>query len=109
LANEHQADFTTFAEMLLEEAENRGWCSDYERFATNVNAKLLHNEVPHRTRQYTVTNTYTVTVSYTVETRDEDYAIDYVQNNISAPAFRCNTWDVIDVSDDSQWSAEAAD
>jgi hypothetical protein len=109
LANEHQQDFKTFADALLEEAENRGWCADYERFAERVNDSLLHNEVPHRTKQYTVTNTYTVTVSYTVEMRDEDEAIEYVQNNISAPSFRCNTWDVIDTSDDSEWSAEATD
>lgn len=108
IADENQQDFTTFANMLLEEAISRGWCSDYEKFADQVNAVMKRNEVPFRTKEYTVTNTYTVTVSITVSARNEDDAIE-IASGYHTPRFSDDSgeWYVAGFSDDNAWEAEA--
>ena len=71
------ADIDTIGSMLMEEAENRGWCSEYDDFVDNVNASLSVACLPAREKEYEVTwvETYTVTVprsaTYTAKSADE--------------------------------------
>ena len=74
---------------IYDQAEKRGWCSEYETdFARPLNDRLTHLELPVREQEYEVQweETFTVTVhrSTRVTAVDEDSAIDaardYEQN-----------------------------
>lgn len=69
---------------LINEANNRGWCSDYDRIIEDVNSEVASGwELPARNAEYEVTWTesFTVTVhrSATITARDEDDAIEIAQ------------------------------
>lgn len=89
-ARRYREDFNTVGAALLEEAENRGWCSDYEAFVERVQGSLSALELPERTSEYTVrwTETYTVTVSrsQTVEARSAEDAVEAVDTEGEATA-----------------------
>lgn len=70
-------------ERLLQEAENRGWCSEFDEIIDDVNCSLPGwLQLPTREREYEVTwtETYYVTVnrSTTVTARNEEHACDLV-------------------------------
>lgn len=67
-------------ERLMQEADKRGWCSEYDSFVDDINGELPHGfELPVREREYEVRWTQTVTVNVdmtaTFTASDEDEAI----------------------------------
>lgn len=82
-ANErHESDIEKIGEALIDEANSRGWCDEYDTFVNRLNSDL-HVELPHRASEYTVTYTYEVTVYQTVSARNSDEARDMVEDDIS--------------------------
>lgn len=79
-------DFDTVGTMLLEEAERRGWCSDYDEFVDTVNGKLGMLSLPEREQEYevevTVTGTLTTTTTVTVMARSQEDADTIVEENM---------------------------
>jgi hypothetical protein len=69
----HAEDIATIGEKLLEEAESRSWCEEYDGVIDDINAKL-HIELPRRIKDYDVTVYVRVAVSVTVSAYDEDGA-----------------------------------
>lgn len=66
---------------LLEEAENRGWCSEYDDFVDGLNDRLGSRfQLPVRRMDRTITLTYSVTIEIEVENvpvdEDESETID---------------------------------
>ena len=70
---------------LREEAEHRGWCSDYNEWCDEVNEHLHMFELKKLTHEYTVavelTKTISTTVFITVAATDDDDAQEIVENN----------------------------
>ena len=72
-----QADFTTVARALRDEAERREWCSDYNEFANVVNDSLALMALIQLDREYKVDITFTrtqtlnVTVDITAMSSDD--------------------------------------
>lgn len=73
-------DAQHIAQSLLDEAEARDWCSEYDRFVGNVNASLRRVELIQREREYEIAATATVTFRYTVTAASEDQAYDIFDN-----------------------------
>lgn len=78
-------DFHHQANSLLEEAENRGWCNEYEEFCDRVDGGLRFGEMPRREKEYTVTWQATVVVtvdmSRTYTATSEEAAIEMAQDD----------------------------
>ena len=78
----HQNDILVISHALLEEADDRGWCDEFDKFVKNVN-KGLNIELTERIKEYRITKTYLVTVNTIVEctpaeidAKMEEYEID---------------------------------
>ena len=71
-------DFHHQANCLLDEAEHRGWCNEYEEFCDRVDEGLRFGEMPRREREYEVSWVATVIVQVpmtrTYTARDEESA-----------------------------------
>ena len=76
--DEHAADITLIGETLMEEAERRQWCSEYDQVVEQLNRRL-NIELERRITSYDVT--YTVRI--TVEARDEDDARSMAESEMS--------------------------
>lgn len=100
------------SERLLSEAENRGWCSEYDDIVQDINSALPLYEMETREREYTVswTETYVIRVdrSETYTAKNPEEAEDQARDE-----FEANTEEVIqevrngnyERSDDS-WSID---
>ena len=71
---------------LIEEAESRGWCAEFDEIIEEVNAELPSGwELPTRKREYevqvTVTGKITTTTTVTVEASSEQAARDMVNED----------------------------
>ena len=79
-----QSDVDLFADMIREEAENRGWCDEYDTFVDHYNNKSKVAWIDPRTKDYEVDVTIDfvvrVTTSVMTEARNEDDARDNVLN-----------------------------
>lgn len=84
--SDHRSDIERIGEALIDEANERGWCSIYDEFVKNLNRSLTE-ELPVRRRSYdvdvTVTYTVTVTVSAVSEEEAEDEAADLLSNELA--------------------------
>lgn len=94
---------------LIEEANNRGWCSDYDRIIENVNSEVASGwELPKRNSEFTVTwtETFTVTVkrSGTYTASDEDAAMEIAQEEETADRYQLR-----DAIDNGNYSFEESD
>ena len=69
----------TLGQALLEEAERRDWCSEYDEFAREW-------DLPTRARDYEVTMTVTV------QARDEDEAQTLVRDQVSLSSYSGHDW-----------------
>jgi hypothetical protein len=82
--NDYRSDIDTIGGALMEEAERRGWCAEYDEFVESVNQSLTRASLPTRERVYEVTWTeiYRVTVarSGTYTAASEDEAIDLARD-----------------------------
>jgi hypothetical protein len=76
----YRSDADVITSAILQEAENRGWCDEYERVCDRINAELTYIEMPRRTRTFEVSIEYTVsdsgTYTMTVEADNEDDAVE---------------------------------
>lgn len=93
----HQSDMAYLSEQLLEEATNRNWCSDYDKFVTRVNGTLLY-ELQPREREYEVEATFTITARTTVTASSYDDAHDQA-NSLDYDFRGYGNWSVEDVVD----------
>jgi len=59
--NNHASDINTIGERLIELAEAKGWCSEYDEEIEKLNADLC---VPLPTRSHEYIATFTVTVEF---------------------------------------------
>jgi len=79
-----QSDVDLFADMIREEAENRGWCDEYDVFVDHYNNKSKVAWIEPRTNDYEVEVTMEFTVQVTTmvctEAKNEDDARDNVLN-----------------------------
>ena len=82
--NNYSSDIELIGDMLQNEAENRNWCEEYDRFIDGFNDKSKIAFIPPRSHDYYVD----VEVEYTIRVRDvvytsarnEDEAVDYVRD-----------------------------
>jgi hypothetical protein len=90
---------------LMEEAERRGWCSEYDEFVESINSQLPFHDLPTREREYEVTWTesYIVrvdrSVTYTAKSPEEaeDLARDeYEDGALVADAVRNGEYERMD-------------
>lgn len=84
----HQSDIKIIGEALIEEADNRGWCDDYDKFVNSLNSRLSVG-LEERNHDYEVTATFIVTVSTTINARDEDDANDQA-GDMDLSSFNCS-------------------
>ena len=84
----HQSDIKMIGEALIEEADNRGWCDDYDKFVNSLNSRLSVS-LEERNHDYEVTATFIVTVSTTINARDEDDANDQA-GDMDLSSFNCS-------------------
>lgn len=81
----------TIGQRLIDEAEKRNWCSEFDEIIDDVNGSLPgHFQLPTREREYNVSwsETYTITVrrSATVTARSEENACDSASELYSGEA-----------------------
>jgi hypothetical protein len=102
-------------ERLIQESNDRDWCSEFDNIIETVNGQLPSwLELPVRKREYEVTwsEEYTITVhrSATVTARDEQDAIDIVEDWDEADSYEIseavNRGDWSYVSDNGDFQAE---
>ena len=112
------AAIEAIGQRLIEEAEKRNWCSEFDEIIADVNASLPGPfQLPVRERDYTVTwsETYTITVhrSATVTARDEENACDLASEMYTGEAYEYEIRDAISggnyefCDDNSDYEAEA--
>lgn len=78
-----ETDFNLVAERILEEAENRGWCSEYESVVDSIQGRLRRGQMLTRTRDYTVAFSVSVSVNARDEDAAEETARDILRSNFS--------------------------
>lgn len=69
-------DIATIGEALLDEAESRGWCSEFDDFIESTNPKLFAEGLPRRARDWEVTVMVEVAVPVAVSAVSEEEAIE---------------------------------
>lgn len=67
------ADVETIGARLLDEAESRGWCSEFDEIVSDLNSRL-HKPLAERYRDYDVFVEVRVTIPVTVSARSDDEA-----------------------------------
>ena len=78
LQRAHARDIQLIGEALIEEANNRQWCSEYDEFVSRLNGRLTH-DLPVREFEKEVFLTYTVKLSFNVSATNDDDAADKAQ------------------------------
>ena len=101
----HENDIRIIGEALIAEAEDRGWCNDFDKWVEKVNNRL-HLELPTRQREFAVTATYSVTIKQSVYAVDEDSAIEVFREEHGLDQHR---WDTADFDDWDETDIEAED
>lgn len=106
-----RSDLDDITEALRQEAENRGWCSEYNDFCDEVNSKLKHAHLTPLEQEYEVeveiTATVTTRATLSVMARSQDLAEEMVIDDPDAffdpsdealEEVKCNGFDNYDVS-----------
>jgi hypothetical protein len=97
---EYCNDGERIAEALLDEAERRSWCSEYDSFVDSVNSSLRRMQLTLREQEYTVTSVYELVVTQYVTARSEDDAIELIEGGTVRFSIRSSDYGA-DISDDS--------
>lgn len=71
----HKQDVRIISEELIKEANERGWCNEYDKFVDRINNRLVQT-LETREKEYVVSATYLLKVSTTITARDIDDAND---------------------------------
>lgn len=69
----HSKDIRLIGEALMEEANSRQWCAEYDEFVSNLNGRLRY-DLPVRESEKEVFITYTVKLKFTVDAPTDDDA-----------------------------------
>ena len=72
-AKRHIEDINTIGDRLIFEADQRGWCEDYDKMVDDLNTKL-HLDLPLRNRDYEVAVSFTVHMNVTVQAQGPEDA-----------------------------------
>ena len=103
-----EADWNRLGELLMGEANDRDWCSEYDRLVEEWNEGFQQFELPVRKSDYdvevTITATYTVTIQ--VEAEDEDAARELVESDYSAADIMRQAGNSFAYPDDSEYEIE---
>jgi hypothetical protein len=78
LQHAHARDIKLIGETLIEEANKRQWCSEYDEFVSRLNGRLTY-DLPVREFEKEVILTYTVKVSFNVSATNDDDAVTAAQ------------------------------
>ena len=95
IESKHRNDIEIIGRALLDEAENRGWCSEFDTFVDKVNG-LLYISLITRKNEYVIRRAYLVEVECTVTATSELDALDQAPS--FAPSWRSGDgdWEVVD-------------
>lgn len=93
----HGEDIERIGASLLQEAENRGWCRDYDDFVNSLN-DYLHISLPSREREWVVRQTYTVVRTIVVSAVDEESAANHDISAYNFADLDDGEWEVVDVN-----------
>lgn len=77
----HTDDIEHIGSALIAEAEERGWCSQYDEFINKVN-RILHIELETRERTYVVEVTAHVSMQVEVEASSLNQAIEFARDSV---------------------------
>lgn len=81
----YAADADTIGTMLMDEAENRGWCDEYDEFVDSINTRLTTIHLPEREQEYEVEVSGTATIGWshtvTVTARSAEDAVQRVEDD----------------------------
>ena len=106
-AESWRIDFQHLANSLMEEAERRGWCYEYEEFCDNVDQGLRFGEMPRREKEYEVSWIATVIVEVpmtrTYSARDEEHAEEQAKEDYCATP---ESQEIIDAVRGSNWEEQ---
>lgn len=78
----HTDDIEHIGSALIAEAEERGWCSQYDEFINKVN-RILHIELETRERTYVVEVTARVSMQVEVEASSLNQAIESARDSVN--------------------------
>lgn len=102
-----RADFYHQANMLMEEAEQRQWCEEYEEFCDKVDQGLRFGEMPRREKEYEVSWVATIIVEVpmtrTYTARDEEQAEQSAQEDYCATP---ESQEIIDAIRSGNWEEQ---
>lgn len=73
----HQHDIEVIGRTLIDEADNRDWCDEYDRVINNLNGSL-RKELPLRSKSWTVTVKVSYVTDFTVEATSREQAEDII-------------------------------
>lgn len=95
LSAQYDQDILFIGEQLLQEATERGWCSDFDKFVKRLNTSL-HRELITRVKTYRVEKKITVTIYQSVDAtseEDADFNSDAIDISTNS-AWEVDDWDV---------------
>lgn len=94
--SEHASDIESIGNALLEEAESRGWCSEYDEFVEGLNGRLTY-DLPVREREYEVEIDVTYRMTVSVTARSEDEALEAAEDDGAVDHGDASPWTVRNV------------
>ena len=92
----HASDIEKIGIALQEEAESRGWCSEYDEFVEGLNGGLTY-DLPVREREYEVEIEATYRMTVTVTARSEDEAMETADDHAIVDHDDANAWTLSEV------------
>ena len=102
-AERHIEDIKTIGERLIAEADQRGWCEDYDVMVDDLNTKR-NIDLPLRNHQYEVNVSFTVHMNVTVEAQSPEDAQSMANDMVE---YELNHLDYcFDFSCDDNWEFE---
>lgn len=78
----HEADIEQISETLIEEANRREWCGEYDEIVDRLNDHL-HIQLQDREQEVTVVMDVVVRVTRTIMAKSEDIAAELFQNDVN--------------------------
>lgn len=104
----HKQDIERIGERLLEEAESRDWCGDYDEIIDGLNGRLTVR-LPERTKRWVALVDVTLRVRVEVDATNEDTADEAARRKDWPSVIYGLSGDDIDVQETECYSVEEAD
>jgi len=86
----HQADIDLISQVLMEEAENRDWCDEYDRVIDRLNDRL-NRPLQVRTREFVIDVRVSYETSFTVTARSQEEAEEILTEAETDNSWRVNS------------------